>query len=191
MRKSLFLGAAAAAFLLAAGAASAATDVPLAPFKAIGLNGGGDIVLKHGDVQRVTLIKGSTQYTTFTVKDGSLNIDACDGSCPNSYDLQIEIVSPQINAIAVHGGGDIKAEGAFGSVAQLSIAVHGGGDVDAKAIAAAQVNAAVHGGGDIRVTATRTLNAAVSGGGDVTYWGNPQVNEAVNGGGSVERASAP
>jgi hypothetical protein len=191
MRKSLFLGAAAAAFLLAAGHASAATDVPLAPFKGIGLRGGGDIVLKHGDVQRVTLLKGSTQYTTFTVEHGSLKIDACNDNCPHNYDLQIEIVSPQIDAIAVHGGGDIKAEGDFGSVAQLSIAVHGGGDVDAKAISAAQVNAAVDGGGDVKVTATRSLNAAVNGGGDVTYWGNPQVHEAVNGGGSVDHASAP
>lgn len=189
MRKILFCSAAMAALLLAAGGASAATVVPLAPFKAIGLHGGGDVVLKHGDVQRVTLLKGSTQYTGFTVKEGSLEIDACNDSCPSNYDLQIEIVSPEIDAVAVHGGGDIKAEGSFPSVSHLAAAVHGGGDIDLRAIPAANVSAAVNGGGDISTTATVSLAAAVNGGGDITYWGNPTVSEAVHGGGDVQHAT--
>ena len=188
MRRSLISSAAIAALLLSGGA-SAGTDVPLAPFKAIGLHGGGDVVLRHGDVQRVTLLKGSTQFTTFTVKDGSLDISACNDSCPHEYDLQIEIVSPEIDAVAVHGGGDIKAEGSFPSVNSLAVAVHGGGDLDLRAIPASHVAAAVHGGGDISTTATVSLVAAVSGGGDITYWGNPDVKQAVSGGGDVSHAT--
>ncbi|HEY4940918.1 MAG TPA: DUF2807 domain-containing protein [Rhizomicrobium sp.] len=189
MRNILFCSAAMAALLLAAGGASAATVVPLAPFKGVGLHGGGDVVLKHGDVQRVTLLKGSTQYTSFTVKDGSLEIDACNDSCPHEYDLQIEIVSPEIDAVAVHGGGDITAQGSFPALTHLAAAVHGGGDLDLRAISATNVAAAVHGGGDIKTTATGSLAAAVNGGGDITYWGNPAVSQAVNGGGDIQHAT--
>ena len=189
MRNSLFLSAAAAASLLLAGAASAATVVPLAPFKSVGLQGGGSIVLRHGDVQRVTLLKGSTDYTRFNIHGSSLNIEACNNSCPHDYDLEIEIVSPVIEGVAIQGGGEIKAQGAFPAGGRLEAAVSGGGDIDVRAIPAASVEAAVNGGGDIATTATQALNAAVSGGGDITYYGNPQVNQAVSGGGSVTHAA--
>ena len=171
MHRSLFLSAAAAASLLLAGAAPAATVVPLAPFKSIGLQGGGTIVLRHGDVQRVTLLKGSTDYTRFKLHGSSLDIEACNNDCPHNYDLQIEIVSPVIEAVAIQGGGEIKAEGAFPAASRLEAAVSGGGDIDVRAIAAASVDAAVNGGGDI------------------TYYGNPRVNQAVMGGGSVTHAA--
>jgi hypothetical protein len=188
MRKTVFLGTLAAAALLAL-PVWAASDVPLAPFKSVGLQGGGDVVLKHGDVQRVTLLKGSTEFTTFKVDGNSLNIAACNNNCPNHYDLQIEIVSPAIEGVAIEGGGTIKAEGSFPAASELSAAVSGGGDIDVRGIPAARVNAAVNGGGAIRTTASQALNAAVSGGGDITYWGNPEVRQAVNGGGAVEHAS--
>jgi hypothetical protein len=188
MRKTMFFGTLATAALLAL-PAMAATDVPLAPFKSVGLQGGGDVVLKHGDVQRVTLLKGSTAFTTFKVQGNSLNIEACNNNCPSHYDLQIEIVSPAVDSVAIEGGGTIKAEGSFPATGELSAAVSGGGDIDVRGISAGRVNAAVNGGGGIRTTATQALNAAVSGGGDITYWGNPEVRQAVSGGGAVEHAS--
>ncbi|HEX4304367.1 MAG TPA: DUF2807 domain-containing protein [Rhizomicrobium sp.] len=190
MRKTLFLGAAVAALLMTA--ASAATVVPLAPFKSVGLSGDGEVILKHGDVQSVTLIKGSTQFTRLTVKDGgNLEIDACDNNCPHNYDLQVEIVSPSISAVAISGGGSIHAEGAFPASPRLEAAVSGGGEIDARAMPAAKIEAAVDGGGAIKVSATASLNAAVSGGGEIKYWGNPTVSQAVSGGGEVSHASAP
>ena len=189
MRRSLLLSAAAAASFLLAGAAPAATVVPLAPFKSVGLSGGGRIVLRHGDVQRVTLLKGSTDYTQFKVRGGSLDIEACNNDCPHNYQIEIEIVSPAIDGVAIQGGGEIKAEGSFPSSGHLDAAVSGGGDIDVRAIPAASVEAAVEGGGDISTTATHMLNAAVSGGGDITYYGNPQVSQAVSGGGSVTHAA--
>ncbi len=190
MRKPLLLGAAVAALLTAA--ASAQTVVPLAPFKSVGLSGGGEVILKHGTVQSVTLLKGSTQFTRLTVKDdGNLQIDACNNNCPHNYDLQIEIVSPAIAAVAISGGGSIHAEGAFPASPRLEAAVEGGGVIDARAIPAAKVDAAVDGGGAIKVSASASLNAAVSGGGEIKYWGNPSVQQAVSGGGSVSHASAP
>lgn len=188
MTKALFLGAVTAAVLMA-GAASAATIVPLAPFKSFGLSGGGEVVLKHGNTQSVTLIAGSTEFTNFRVRGDSLEIEACNRHCPNHYDLKIEIVMPVVDGVAIQGGGSITAEGSFPAASRLDAAVSGGGDINVRAIPVTSVNAAVQGGGDIATLATRDLNAAVSGGGQITYWGNPEVSQAVNGGGSIDHAA--
>jgi len=184
------LSTAAAALLLTAGPAAAGTVVPVPAFDGVGLNGGGHVVIKYGATQQVTILKGSTKYTEIKVKrGGGLEIDACNWSCPNHYDLEIEIVTPNINAVAIHGGGEIDSAGGFSAVREVSVAVHGGGTIDLRSIAADNVNAAVNGGGDIKVTAHRSLNAAVSGGGDIAYWGHPSVSSAVSGGGDVHSGS--
>jgi hypothetical protein len=173
---------------LVAGPALATEAVSVGHFSQVQLRGGGHVVVRHGATQSVSLIKGSTKYTRFHIRDGrELVIDACNGDCPNSYDLDIEIVSPEITGAAIDGGGEIVAQSGFPGQERLDLAVNGGGDIDMRPIGAAQVNAAVNGGGDIQLTATKQLNAAVSGGGDITYRGNPQVNEAVQGGGDVSR----
>jgi len=179
----------AAAVCLLATPAFAAETVPLGHFNAVGLRGGGHVVLKYGKTQSVTLLKGSTQYTSFKLEQGgSLEIDACNNDCPSHYDLEIEIVSPDIDGVAVEGGGEIEASGNFPGQDRLDAAVSGGGGIDVRAISAASVNAAVNGGGRIKVDATGTLSAAVNGGGHITYWGDPQVNQAVSGGGHIDRA---
>ena len=177
------------AVVLSPASALAVEVVPVGHFDSVGLEGGGHVTVKYGAQQRVTLLKGSSQYTRLRVENGhSLNIEACSESCPHQYDLEIEIVTPVLEAAAISGGGDIEAHGNFPKVESFSAAVNGGGDIDARAVSAKTVHAAVSGGGGIHVTATAMLNAAVSGGGEIVYSGNPQVNEAVNGGGSVERA---
>lgn len=47
---------------------ASAEVVPLGHFDKIGLEGGGHVVVKYGPTQRVTILKGSTQYTTFTIR---------------------------------------------------------------------------------------------------------------------------
>lgn len=177
-----------AAVALFAVPALAGTPVSVGRFDGVELRGGGHVTVKHGASQSVTLLKGSTQYTRFHIRDSHvLVIDVCDGNCPTVYDLDVQIATPDLASAAVDGGGEIVAASGFPARNEFAVAVNGGGDVDMRAISAASVSAAVHGGGDVHVTATQQLNAAVSGGGDITYRGNPQVNEAVNGGGSVER----
>jgi hypothetical protein len=185
--QALLLSAATA--ILAAAPVCAAEVVPLAHFNGVGLRGGGHVTLKYGPQQKVTLLKGSTQYTRFKIEQGGgLNIDACDDNCPMHYDLQIEIVSPDIGSIAIEGGGSIKVEGSFPARGRLDVAVSGGGEIDARAVSANAIDAAVNGGGEIEVAANGQLNAAVSGGGEIAYWGNPQVTQAVSGGGAILRA---
>jgi len=169
--------------------ALAAETVPVGPFTKVQLRGGGHVVVKHGAPQRVTLLKGSTERTRLRIRNGNeLVIDACQGLCFGRYDLEIEIVTPELDGAAIDGGGEIVAQSGFPSRDHFAAAVNGGGDIDIHAISAKSVDAAVNGGGDIVLTATHDLNAAVSGGGDITYHGNPQVSEAVEGGGSVSAA---
>lgn len=184
--KTLFLASAAA--LLFAVPGTAGEIVPLGHFDSVGLNGGGHVVLKHGAVQSVTLLKGSTQYTSLKIRHGNdLEIDACNNNCPEHYELEIEIVTPDINAVAINGGGEIQTAGAFPAQGNLDAAVNGGGHIDMHDIDAKSVSAAVNGGGHILVTATASLSAAVQGGGHISYRGNPSVSQAVQGGGSVDR----
>lgn len=181
---------ASAAILALSGFAQAQTVVPTGGFKSVELRGGGHVVLKHGDAQRVSLLKGSTQFTHFTIEHGDkLVIDACNNDCPHNYDLEIEIVTPEIEGAAISGGGHIETAGNFPAQHDMSAAVEGGGHVDLRAIDAASANAAVEGGGKIEIRAEHSLNAAVNGGGHIEYWGNPSVTSAINGGGNVSKGS--
>ena len=170
--------------------ATADTVVPLGHLRQIALHGGGEISLKHGTVQRVTLIKGSTERTRFRLNgDGKLEIDACNFTCPHRYELKIEIVSPDISGASIDGGGEIHTDGAFPNQDKFSAAINGGGMIDVRAIRAASAEASVRGGGKILVSANASLAASVAGGGEVVYRGNPAVSQSIAGGGSVEHES--
>lgn len=171
------------------GSAPAAELVPVPAFRSIQLRGGGEVVVRPGNVQRVTLIDGSTRFTSFRVeRGGRLRIDACNTRCPHRYRLRIEIESPRMPDVAISGGGMVRAAG-FAPQPQLSAAVHGGGQIDLRAVETGNVSAAVNGGGQILVRARRMLSAAVNGGGEVRYWGNPAVTTAIHGGGTVRPGS--
>lgn len=166
--------------------ALAIEPVAVPAFRSVELRGGGEIVVRPGPAQRVTILEGSTQFTRVRVrKNGQLQIDACNARCPRQYRLRVEIQAPRVPALAVMGGGTIQASGGFAPQSDLTAAVSGGGAIDARAASADSVTAAVNGGGKIEVSATRALTAAVNGGGDVRYWGKPTVTMAVRGGGTV------
>ena len=169
-------------------AMTSGTVVPVGQFDSVGLRGGGHIVLRYGATERVTLLKGSTQYTTIRIENGrNLEIDACNDNCPMQYDLEIEIVMPRVTAVAISGGGHIESAPGFPTQGMITAAVHGGGSIDIRAINAADATAAVNGGGRIRLHSDKHLTAAVNGGGSIGYWGAPEVTSAINGGGSVHR----
>jgi hypothetical protein len=169
-------------------AASPANNVSVGPFRSIELRGGGHVILRHGSEQRVTLVQGSAEYTRFHIEhDGQLVIDACDEICPHRYDLEVEIVTPRIDGVAIEGGGKIESGSGFGRQASIGVAIEGGGHIDVRSIDAEHADAAVNGGGNISVRADRSLQAAVDGGGNISYWGNPSVTSAVSGGGSVSQ----
>ena len=162
--------------------------VPVGQFNSVGLHGGGHVVLRYGATERVTILKGSTQYTHIYVENGrSLRIDTCNDSCPMQYDLEVEIVMPRVTAVAIMGGGHIESAPGFPAQGTITAAIHGGGNIDIRAIDAADATAAVDGGGRIRLHSDKHLTAAINGGGSVGYSGAAEVTSAVNGGGSVHR----
>lgn len=166
--------------------AFAIEQVPVSGFRSVELRGGGEVIVRPGPVQRVTILEGSSQYTQiYMLRDRKLRIDICNNRCPPRYRLRVEVQSPYAPDVTISGGGAIRATGGFAPQRQLSAAVHGGGTIDARAVAATDVSAAVHGGGQVLVHPRNSLSAAVMGGGEVRYAGNPQVSIAVQGGGSV------
>lgn len=178
----------AASVLAVSAPAAAQEEVRVPTFTGVELRGGGRVVVRHGAVQRVRLLRGSRQLTGFEVdQQRRLRIDACRSTC-RDYDLAIEIVTPHLDALSIRGGGQIETAGAFPRQSAIAAAVTGGGELDARAIDARAAAAAVAGGGSILTDPEASLVASVRGGGSVRYWGRPRVTRAVSGGGSVEHA---
>lgn len=172
--------------VLLASMPAAAEVVPVPAFQSVELRGGGSVVYRHGPVQRVAILSGSSAYTGFHIdRRTKLVIDACTASCPQHYRLEIEIVSPRIVDSAVEGGGTISAAPGFAPQPDIAAAVDGGGLIDFRSARIGDVAAAVSGGGKILVGPANTLAAAVHGGGEIRYAGDQQVTTAINGGGSV------
>lgn len=173
--------------IAAAPAANAAETVSVPRFDQVELNGGGIVTIRHGAVQRVTLLSGSSAVSRLRVVDGRLEIDACERSCPRNYKLEVELVVPRVEAAAVNGGGTIAASGSFPRQGAVAAAVNGGGDISLRAIPARAAAASIKGGGHIGVHAASSLTTSISGGGSVTYWGEPHITTSINGGGNVRK----
>jgi hypothetical protein len=175
--------------LMAAAPALAAQPIPLPAFKSVELQAGGEVRIVPGPVQRVTLVEGSQEFTTFRMRrDNQLVIStSCNDRCPRHYPLRIQIESPYVPDVAVDAGGRIVASPGFAPQRQVSAAVSAGGTIDLRAVDAYAVSAAVNAGGDIYVRPRASLSAAVNAGGDIHYSGNPAVSMAVQNGGEVRR----
>lgn len=174
---------------VAAVPAIAAETVPVPSFRQIELRGGGNVLVRPATVQRVTIVEGSSQFTTAQVdRDGRLRIEACSQQCPRNYRLRVVVDTPSIEALAIKGGGTITASRGFRTQRNLAAAIMGGGKLDARDIASTHVAAAVNGGGELLVSPIDDLAGAVRGGGAIRYYGNPRVSSAISGGGSIARA---
>ncbi|MBV9527060.1 DUF2807 domain-containing protein [Sphingomonas sp.] len=165
-----------------------AQPVSLPPFDAIELHGGGDVEIVPGPVQRVTILSGSTQFTSFRLRPSAkLEIDACNARCPTNYPLRIRIESPRVPTLAVQAGGTIVVRPGFAPQNQAVAAVSAGGTIDMRALQTEASVTAVNAGGDIYVRTRSSLTAAISSGGRVHYAGHPNVEMAVHDGGDVVR----
>src|SRR5215204_2353657 len=89
---------------------AAQTTVSVAPFRSIELHDGGHVTLRYGQTQTVTLLKGSMDCAQFTIADGNrLVIDKYNDRCRRKYELEIEIITPDIAEILVADGGRIQS----------------------------------------------------------------------------------
>lgn len=165
--------------------------VPLTPFSSLELRDGGNVILHHGPTQRVTLLRGSLDYTRVALADGGrLVIVKCESRCPRGYDLEIEIVTPDIARISVADGGTIQSRGIFPRQAEIEVAVNDGGTIDLRSMAVDTVTASVHSGGRIFTRPQTAMFASVVDGGVITYWGDARVSKSIKGGGVVTRGTA-
>ena len=184
---------------------AAAQSVSLPKFTAIELTGGGgEVVLRYGPSQRVTLLTGDPRITrlevppvTFqrvgnsTTHSGgdTLVITACGGDCPRGYQPKIEVVSPHISGIAAKSGGKVIAQGDFPSQSSLGVAAMSGAEIDVRAMAARSVGALASSGGIVRTRPLAELGAQASAGGQIMYSGDPKTGVHVETGGLVTRAN--
>lgn len=188
--RTLFFLVAAVALSASAISPSGASTVSRVSFDAIELRNGGKVILRHGATHQVNFIKGSQDYSSVTQTGDLLTIDKCAKKCPRDYQLEIEIVTPQISRVSVSDGGVIETRGTFPAQGAVAAAVNDGGVVDIRAIGADSVAASVAEGGVIFAKPKGSITAAVNNGGTITYWGNAVVVSAVNGGGVVEKGEA-
>lgn len=175
----------AAAALAAPAAAQTPVNVPR--FDSVELRGGGEVVVRHGSVQRVTFTASQPDQAAFEVERGTLVIRACRRSCRNQR-LRVEIVTPRLGAAAITGGGSVQLAPGLPPRDRLALAITGGGRIDASRLRAGNVAASIKGGGIIHAGTPRALAAAIHGGGSVRYCGEPAKTVSVHGGGTVSRS---
>src|ERR1044071_1955081 len=183
--------------VVVAAPAAAQTAVPVTPFRSVELHDGGHVVLRHGATQRVTLLKGSTDCAEFTLADGgrlvidkSKGRDKYKGRCPQGYELEIEIITPDIAEIFVADGGTIESRGSFPRQAEIKTVVRNGGTIDIRTIVTDRVTASVEEGGQILTMPQVALSAGVASGGQITYWGDARVESSVRDGGTITKGTA-
>ena len=170
--------------------APAQTSVQVPAFSAIEIRHGGHAVLRSAAVPRVTILRGSLDYTRIAVtSSGVLVIDKCRVKCPRGYVLDVEILAPGVNSITFANGGWIRTVGTFAPQAELSVDMSQGGTIDVRSLAADRVIASVQHGGRILTVPRESLSATVTQGGAITYWGNAPVRQSIQHGGVVQKGS--
>jgi hypothetical protein len=189
MRISRLLSVAVLIAVVSSGAAQ--TVIPVEQFRSVELQSGGNVIVRHGKTQRVTMLEGSLRYSRVRLAAGQrLVIDKCVEKCPRHYQMQIEVITPEIAAVSVSNGGTLQSRGAFPAQAAIEAAVAQGGTIDIRSIHADAVEASVDSGGRIYTHPRKTLAATVVSGGIVTYWGNARVEKSIRDGGVVARGTA-
>jgi hypothetical protein len=174
--------------LVSSGAAQ--TVIPVGYFRSVELHDGGDVILRHGPAQRVTLLAGSLQCTEVRLGKGQrLVIENGKRRCPRHDRLRMEVITPELSAVAVSNGGTVKSVGAFPVQAAIEASVEQGGTIDIRSLAADAVDASVDSGGRIFTTPRETLAASIESGGIIRYWGDGRVRQSVRNGGVVEKGT--
>jgi hypothetical protein len=167
------------------------TPVQVGAFSSIELPRGGHVVLQRAPTQRVSLVRGSLDYTRLAVTDGGrLIIDKCFRKCPRGYRLELQILAPNVTGISLANGGSVQTRGSFPRQSDLAVSVSHGGTIDVRSMAPNRVTASVYHGGRILTVPQVSLSARVTQGGAITYWGDAQVRSSTEHGGVVHKGSA-
>ena len=169
---------------------NAATVIPVGEFRSVALSHGGHVVVRHGAVQRVSVVSGDPRCTRVRLGDHQELIIDNSGkkACSRHEHPRLEVVTPRLSSVSVSNGGTVQTAGAFPAQASIDVAVEQGGTIDVRSLPADRVDASVYSGGGIFTTSRKTLVASVESGGFITYWGSvDDVKKSVRDGGVVKR----
>ena len=125
------------------------------------------------------------------MKDGTLVFKSCPGkgwfgwnsSCPDGYNLNVEITTPGFSGVEIDGSGKIEAAAGFAQQPKLAIEINGSGNVDLMNVPTASTDVAIHGSGKVHVNAEQKLDVEIAGSGSVVYGGNPHISQTIMGSG--------
>jgi hypothetical protein len=175
---------------LQAAAQSEPMSVEVAPFRSVELRNGGKAILRHGPTQRVTFLKGSPDCTQVTTASGDqLVIEKRKSKGAERCELEIEIVTPELDRLTVAHGGTIQSRGSFPRRAEIGVTVDNGGTIDIRSMTVGSVTASVVSGGRILAKPLTAIVASVVEGGNITYWGDARVSQSIQHGGVIERGT--
>lgn len=170
--------------------AAQSEPMSLAAFRSVETRNGAHAILRYGPTQRVTFLQGSPDQAQVTVVGDELVIEKhCKSKCTRGYELEIEIVTPELARLTVAHGGWIQSRGGFPRQAEIGVTVDNGGTIDIRSMSIGSVTASVRSGGKILVKPLAAMTASVVDGGNVTYWGDARVTQSIQHGGVVERGN--
>jgi hypothetical protein len=171
-----------------AAAQSEPTSVEVAPFRSVQLRSGGKVILRNGPTQRVTFLKGSPDDVQVTMASGDeLVIEKRKSKSDRRTELEIEILTPELDRITVAHGGTIQTRGSFPRQAGIDVRVDNGGTIDIRSMSVGSVTASVVSGGRILTKPLTAMSASVVQGGNITYWGEARVTPSIEKGGVITR----
>ena len=217
-RMRLFVSTVLLSFIAALPAAAAARTETreVAAFQGIALSAPIRVDLALGERESVVLEGDEAMLAVLetTVEDGTLRIGVKRGarswgSDPHGIDkVRARVTARRIQALAIHGAGDIRSAALRGDtlavsiagsgdvkidggkVDSLTISISGSGDIKAGRLEARSVAVSIAGSGDATVWARESLAVKVAGSGDVGYYGDPTIARTIAGSGGIKRLGA-
>ena len=171
-----------------AAAQSEPTSVEVAPFRSVELRSGGKVILRNGPSQRVTFLKGSPDDVQVSIASGDeLVIEKHKSKSQGRYELEIEVITPELERITVAHGGMIQSRGSFPTQAAIGVTVDNGGTIDIRSMSVGSITASVLSGGRIFAKPLTAMSASVVQGGNITYWGDARITPSIEHGGVIVR----
>jgi hypothetical protein len=164
-------------------------NLNLAEFDAIYLQGSGNVFLKQGATQSVT-VEGQENIIDnlkTNVSDKTWKI-GFEKSVRNYEKLNIYITIPALREAHISGSGNIRTETGFTGVKDLGLSISGSGNVSMD-VEAATVNSRISGSGNISLKGSaNSLSTQISGSGDVHAYdlSVKSVNIRISGSGDCE-----
>ena len=174
-------------------------------FDKIHVNGSPNVNIVIGAERSVTVTADDNLLPVIdtVVEDRTLVIGGNQGF-RTRLGVTVQITVPTLDAVAVHGSGDVtvkelnaekfKAEiqgsgdiSVAGRAEELEVEIQGSGDVKLDELAAKRAAVEVQGSGDSMVKVSDELNVNVCGTGDVKYIGEPKVTKTGDASGDVKK----